>query len=60
MGTKSHRKAQIRPKAANSKILAAGISADGETHKINPKGFYLRTSFTRQILIQNKSVDKIW
>lgn len=43
---------QIRPKAANSKVLATGISAVGEKEKINPKGFYLRTSFTRKLLEQ--------
>jgi DNA mismatch repair protein MutH len=40
---------QIRPKAANSKVLATGISAQGERQKINPKGFYLRTSFTSSL-----------
>jgi len=43
---------QIRPKAANSKVLATGISATGANEKINPKGFYLRTTFTRQLLEQ--------
>ena len=32
---------QIRPKAANSRVLAKGISASGTTEFINPKGFYL-------------------
>ena len=41
---------QIRPKAANSKVLAKGISASGTTEFINPKGFYLRTSFTGQLM----------
>ena len=41
---------QIRPKAANSHVLATGISASGLITKINPKGFYLRTSFTKQLL----------
>jgi DNA mismatch repair protein MutH len=41
----------IRPKAANSSSVAAGISASGEVELINPKGFYLRTSFTKQLLI---------
>lgn len=43
---------QIRPKAANSRALATGISAEGLNEKINPKGFYLRASFTR-ILLEN-------
>ncbi len=41
---------QLRPKAANSKVLAQGVSADGVSEYINPKGFYLRTVFTQQIL----------
>lgn len=41
---------QIRPKAANSKILAKGISDSGVTEPINPKGFYLRTTFTEQLI----------
>jgi DNA mismatch repair protein MutH len=43
---------QIRPKAANSKVLATGVSATGSKEQINPKGFYLRTTFTRQLLQQ--------
>ena len=42
---------QIRPKAANSRVLVKGISAQGEHELINPKGFYLRTSFTKQLLL---------
>jgi DNA mismatch repair protein MutH len=41
---------QIRPKAAHSRIRATGISDAGEHTRTNPKGFYLRASFTRQIL----------
>jgi len=41
---------QIRPKAANSRILAKGISDSGTMELINPKGFYLRTSFTLQLM----------
>jgi DNA mismatch repair protein MutH len=40
----------IRPKAAHSRILNATHDEDGETLWINPKGFYLRSSFTQQIL----------
>lgn len=43
---------QIRPKAANSKVLVKGISSTGSNEKINPKGFYLRATFTRQLLDQ--------
>lgn len=41
---------QIRPKAANSSVMAQSRTDDGEASLINPKGFYLRTSFTRQLL----------
>ena len=41
---------QIRPKAANSRVLAVGVSSEGLKEKINPKGFYLRTAFTRLLL----------
>ncbi len=40
----------IRPKAANSKILQDYINADGSKTKIIPRGFYLRTQFTADIL----------
>ena len=40
----------IRPKAANSKVLIDYITQDGISTKIVPKGFYLRPSFTQQIL----------
>ena len=49
---------QIRPKAANGKVLQIGISENGVTNKTNPKGFYLRTSFTRNILAINKSINE--
>ncbi|NOQ81406.1 MAG: DNA mismatch repair endonuclease MutH [Methylophaga sp.] len=41
---------QIRPKAANAKVLSNGVSASGLHERINPKGFYLRASFTKQLL----------
>jgi DNA mismatch repair protein MutH len=41
---------QLRPKAANSKVLGTGVSDEGELYQTNPKGFYLRTSFTSQVL----------
>lgn len=48
---------QLRPKAANSKMLVNGISSSGSNEKINPKGFYLRAIFTRQLLEQVSSTD---
>lgn len=44
---------QLRPKAAHSRIVANGISETGGIQKVNPKGFYLRTRFTHELL-QNK------
>ncbi len=46
----------IRPKAANSKVLIDYVDAEGNNTKIVPKGFYLRSSFTREILMQNQTV----
>jgi len=40
----------IRPKAANSKALTWGISESGDKIQTLPRGFYLRTSFTSDIL----------
>lgn len=42
---------QIRPKAANSHVRLDGVSSDGLITKTNPKGFYLRAIFTRQLLV---------
>ena len=44
---------QIRPKARNARSLRAGINADGDIVKTLPRGFYLRTSFTKTILANN-------
>lgn len=41
---------QIRPKAANSSIVTTGIGQDGLRSQTLPRGFYLRTCFTNQIL----------
>ncbi|WP_417445700.1 DNA mismatch repair endonuclease MutH [Kangiella sp.] len=46
---------QVRPKAANAKALTEAIGPDGEMIKTLPRGFYLRPSFTRQILENNFS-----
>lgn len=43
---------QIRPKAAHSRILAPMINEQSEAILANPKGFYLRTLFTRKIIDQ--------
>lgn len=41
---------QIRPKAANSRILNLTVDNEGNALWVNPKGFYLRTSFTQLLL----------
>ena len=41
---------QIRPKAANSKSTTDAIGPNGRLIKTLPRGFYLKTQFTRQIL----------
>lgn len=46
---------QIRPKAANSRVLTQAIAEDGSVIMQNPRGFYLRSEFTTQILMANKA-----
>ncbi len=48
---------QIRPKAASSRSLCWAIGESGERIRTNPRGFYLRTSFTREILHRHYAVD---
>lgn len=43
---------QIRPKAADGKALTQGIGASGESIQTLPRGFYLRPSFTENVLRQ--------
>lgn len=46
---------QIRPKAANSRVLVPAVADDGSVIQQNPRGFYLRSEFTGQILLANKA-----
>ncbi|MFI4963386.1 MAG: DNA mismatch repair endonuclease MutH [Legionellales bacterium] len=41
---------QVRPKAADGKSLCFGFDAEGNKVKTLPRGFYLRSMFTAQIL----------
>ena len=41
---------QIRPKAAHSRVLIPTLDENADSVWVNPKGFYLRTSFTKEIL----------
>ena len=40
----------IRPKGANAKSLTIGHNTLGMSFKTLPRGFYLRTDLTKQIL----------
>ena len=48
---------QIRPKAANASVVTTGIGQNGMRKQTLPRGFYLRTSFTNQIL--NSFISKV-
>ncbi len=41
---------QLRPKAANSRVLTDAIGPNGEPIQTLPRGFYLKTQFTWQII----------
>jgi DNA mismatch repair protein MutH len=41
---------QIRPKAANARVLVEAIGPEGEPIQTLPRGFYLRVSFTNALL----------
>lgn len=43
---------QLRPKAAHSRVLTDAIGPDGRIIQTLPRGFYLKTSFTAQIIAQ--------
>lgn len=44
---------QVRPKAANSKALTQALDREGKIIETLPRGFYLRSQFTQQILSDN-------
>jgi DNA mismatch repair protein MutH len=44
---------QIRPKAADSHARRRGVDVDGARFSALPRGFYLRATFTSEILRQN-------
>ncbi|MBA2660720.1 MAG: DNA mismatch repair endonuclease MutH [Bradymonadaceae bacterium] len=41
---------QIRPKAANAHVMTWGVDDRGDAVMTTPRGFYLRTSFTGELL----------
>lgn len=49
---------QIRPKAAHSRSRRLGIDADGVPFAALPRGFYLRTAFTRTLLARHYALPR--
>ena len=49
---------QVRPKAANSRVRATSIDAEGEISLTMPRGFYLRATFTKAILRANYALPR--
>ena len=43
---------QLRPKAANGRALTCAIGRQGQLIQTRPRGFYLRATFTQQLLHQ--------
>ena len=41
---------QLRPKAANGKVLTQAVGRNGELIQTRPRGFYLKSHFTQQLL----------
>jgi DNA mismatch repair protein MutH len=41
---------QVRPKAANSRVLTNATDADGEHSQTLPRGFYMRPQFTQGLV----------
>lgn len=44
----------LRPKAANAKALTQAVNGNGELIKTLPRGFYLRSVLTNQILFKHR------
>ena len=44
---------QIRPKASNSKVTTESLDENGDKILTLPRGFYLRKTFTRNLLLNN-------
>lgn len=49
---------QVRPKGANGKSLCYGFDTEGSKIKTLPRGFYLRSCFTHQIISENSSLKR--
>lgn len=48
---------QLRPKAASSKVTRWALDEGGEWVQANPKGFYLRTAFTKRLLAAHWRIE---
>ncbi len=48
---------QLRPKAANGRVTTDAIGEQGQLIKTLPRGFYLKTSFTWQIICETFQLD---
>ncbi|RUO62541.1 DNA mismatch repair endonuclease MutH [Pseudidiomarina insulisalsae] len=48
---------QLRPKAANGRVLTEAIGPDGERIQTLPRGFYLKTDFTWNIIRRTFNLD---
>jgi len=49
---------QVRPKAADSHARTWALDADAQWVQVNPRGFYLRKSFTEEILAAGGRADR--
>ncbi len=47
---------QVRPKAANSRVLTSSVDESGDPAQTLPRGFYLRPQFTQSLLVKNLKV----
>ncbi len=48
---------QLRPKAANSKAKTKAFNRHGQPFMTLPRGFYLKTTFTHQLILQNLRIN---
>ena len=48
---------QLRPKAANGQSLTDAYGDEGQLIKVRPRGFYLKKSFTQEIINQQFNLD---
>ena len=49
---------QLRPKAANAQVRVAGVDASGAAFETKPCAFYLRRTFTAELVARRFSVAR--